>query len=1019
MIACQNLWMDDRIADDPEPRDRRSAGQRVYVTVLFSDVSGSSEHAEQLEAEEYGRLLERFRAFAREIVPRHGGSIARLQGDGVLALFGHTEPHEDDGRRATEAALELHAAVATLRAGVGAHAVPLQMHSGVHGGLLLLLTGDIERGRYDVVGEVPNTAARLCALAAPGEVAVSDESLGPRAAHFVVTHRGALKIRGRSDPLTVLRISSSHFVSRTGAGGRRIDAAVARGTLPFIGRDGIVEDMLASATRSMTGPAEVIVLMGEPGIGKTRTMAEFASRLRGPDVALLQGYCEAYLATQPMQPFVQCAHALAELDDAGPNAKEALRALARIRTGSVTAADAAAAREALLELLRRQARARPLILLLDDWQWADDASRALLRALWSSGERMLVVLAVRPLLPDELAFPEARVLRLTPLDTTECTRAIASRLPGADPFVVDEIATQSGGTPLFIEELCHASAAGAEIRPARHGRGLSWLNALVASRLSRLPADCVQGLQIASVIGTVVDLRLLDQLLDGRAPGLTASLEGLDFVVPAEREGTIRFRHLLTRDAIYATVDLSQRRELHRRVAMALLPQGEREGAPDVVEALAHHFDAAGLAQEAAHFAEAAGNRALTAMALDRARQHYLTALRSLDSLPALSDAGRLRWCEIAQKLGQTCVFDVLDVEQLLVLFQRAVVLAREVGDDNRLARAEYWLGYVYYGRGQPRRAVQHCEAALQLAEESQDRRLAAQVQATLGQSLASAGRYERALPLLHEAVASKRKQSRPGGGSAVGSAYSLARIGYTFGDLGRFDEATAAFEESLALLGDPQHAVAASIQELHCAVHLWQGRWAEASEAGRAGAAIALRCRSRFNSAMGRALAACGDWAEHGDDEALQVLREATRWIEVRGGAVSTSLNYGWLVEATLARGLQGEARAHMARLLLRARAQDHHGEAQGWRAMAIAAACHDDMSRAAHCLAAATRAAGLRRSARETAVNALAAAEVAISAGDRALAERHLETAAGGFEAMKMQWHLRRASVLAARLR
>lgn len=1011
--------MDDRIADTSQQGIRRSVSQRVYVTVLFSDVSGSSEHAERLEAEEYGRLLEQFREFAREIVPKHGGSIARLQGDGVLALFGHIEPREDDGRRATEAALELHAAVGGLRAGEGAHAVPLQMHSGVHGGLLLLLAGDIERGRYDVVGEVPNTAARLCALAEPGEVAVSDESLGPRGAHFVVKQRSALKIRGRSDPLTVLRISSSQAASQTGAGGRRIDAGRVRGTIPFMGRESLIEELLAGTSRSANGSAEVLVLMGEPGIGKTRTLAEFAARLHVPGATVLQGYCESYLAAQPMQPFLLCARALAERDGESLAVCEALQALARMRAGSVTAADAAAARATVLELLRAQARSGPLVLLLDDWQWADDASRALLQVLWSCGERMLVVLAVRPLPPEDLGFPDARVLRLAPLDATQRVRAITSLLPGADPFVIDEIAQQSGGTPLFIEELCHASAAGAEIRPTRHGRGLSWLNALVASRLSRLPADLVEGLQIASVMGTVVDLRLLDQLLDKCTPGLAASLERLDFVVRAEREGEIRFRHLLTRDAIYATVDLQHRRELHCRVAMALLPQTEQNEAPEVIEALAHHFDAGGMPREAAYYAEAAGNRALTAMALDRARQHYLTALRSLDALPALSDTERLRWCEIAQKLGQTCVFDVLDVEQLLVLFQRAAMLAREVGNDNTLARAEYWLGYVYYGRGQPRHAVRHCEVALQLAQASEDGRLAAQVQATLGQALASAGRYERALPLLEEAVASKRKHSRSGSGAAIGSAYTLARIGYTFGDLGRFDEATAAFEESLTLLGDPLHAVGASIRELHCAVHLWQGRWAEASEAGRAGAAIAQRCRSRFNSAMGRALAACGDWADHGRNDALQVLREATHWIEVRGGAVSTSLNYGWLVEATLARGLEDEARAHMARLLLRARAQDHHGEAQGWRAMAVAAARHGDKQRAMRCLAAAARAADSRGSPRERAVNALAAAEVAANVGERAVAESQLEVAAAGFEAMKMRWHLQRAGALAAELR
>lgn len=538
-------------------------GRRVYVTVLFSDVSDSSELAERLEAEEYARLLERFREFAREIVPRHGGTIARLQGDGVLALFGHLEPSEDDGRRATEAALELHAAIGQLRAGVGARATALHMHSGVHGGLVLLLAGDIERGRYDVVGEVPNTAARLCALAAPGEVAVSDESLGPRAANFVATQTGALKIRGRSDPLSVRRITA-----RATAPGRRIDAAITRGTLPFIGREDVIDELLAGVGQAAIGSTQAIVLMGEPGIGKTRTMAEFAARLDRHDATVLQGYCESYLAAEPMQPFLQCARALAEPGDADPPVADALAALARMRSDNATSADAVTARTTMLELLRARAQHRLLVLLLDDWQWADDASRALLRALWSFQERMVVVLAVRPMPHEDLAFPEARILHLTPFDEAQSSRAIASRLPGADPFVIDEIAAKAGGTPLFIEELCHALAAGVEVRTAGYGRGLSWVNALIASRLSCLPAAQAECLRVASIIGTVVDLRLMEQLLGtGPVDQLTASLEELDFVAPAELPGTIRFRHTLTRDAIYATIDLDRRRDLHGRVA--------------------------------------------------------------------------------------------------------------------------------------------------------------------------------------------------------------------------------------------------------------------------------------------------------------------------------------------------------------------------------------------------------------------------------------------------------------------
>lgn len=1027
----------DESAPLPARLNRAPAGRRRYVTVLFSDVSGSSEHAEQLEAEEYAELLEQFRDFARDIVPRHGGSIARLQGDGLLALFGHIETREDDGRRATEAALELHTAVSRLQAGRGAHATALQMHSGVHAGLLLLLEGDIERGRFDVVGEVVNTAARLCSLAGAGEIYASDESLGPQAHFFAMTRLGRVPIRGRRDELSALRIEGQ------ARAGRRIDAAARRGRVGLVGRSDVLAALHAAAADVRAGLPACVVICGEAGIGKTRVVEEFLHGLHEHDFSVLRGYCENYLGAEPLQPFLQWLRRWAEntpgLGAGEPLAAVALSALdaeTEARVGpallsmlglaGAAAAPGAAAKAAppgaaaqqgaLLAVLETLSRQRPVLLVLDDWQWADDASRQVLQALRARGLPLLLLVATRPVAEEDPALAGAPVLQLPPLGGQEAQRAVAAWLPDADPLMAQEIVAQAGGSPLFIEELCHAAAQGRPLRESAHGTGVAWINALVASRsegLAPLHAEC---LRVAAVAGSVVPLWLLERLLGSEhAPAVLQALRDADFLVPDAQPATLRFKHVLTRDAIYATVNLERRRALHLRVARALEEAAaDAERAPGL-EALAYHFDAAGLSEPAARYAELAGDKALAAMALDRARALYTTALRALDALPALDTAHKQRWCTIAQRLGQTCVFDALDVGHGLVLFNRAAALARETGQANAVARAEYWLGYVNYGKGQPKLAVQHCEEALRQALASDDQRLAAQVRATLGQSLASAGRYAQALPLLAEAVQSKRRSARPGSGTAIGSAYTLARTGYTLGDLGRFDEAWGCFDEALQLLGSELHAVKASVLELMCVVYLWQGRWAEAHAAGVQGTEIALQCRSRFNTAMGRALAACAAWAESGSHEALQTLRDATRWIEANGGAVSTSLNYGWLVEATLSQGLYTEARQHAARLRLRARAQDRHGEAQGCRALARHAMANGQLRMAAHWWAAAEQAAAFRQSPREQAMNLLARAESAAAGGVADEARALAAQAAAAFEAMQMRWHAARAAALA----
>ena len=1017
-----------------DERARNKAGQRRYVTVLFSDVSGSSDHAERLEAEEYADLLEQFRRFARDIIPRHGGSIARLQGDGVLALFGHLESHEDDGRRATEAALDLHAAVAQLSVGSGADATALQMHSGIHGGLVLLIEGDIERGRFDVVGEVPNTADRLCKLAASGEILVSDETLGPQAHFFQTSQLPRQAIKGRSRALNLLRVEGRASVER------RIDAAAHRGVVPFIGRAAELVELSKAADQARLGAPSLVLVSGEPGIGKTRMIDEFLHRLDRTVFRVLQGYCENYLGAEPLQPFMQWVRdalgwragaPLAEneatvLVALGLLGSDQLAKLAPIahaltggRAGASTAPPAALRASVLIDLVAALAQRQTLVLVLDDWQWADDASRHALESLRAKQLPLLVLLATRPVNDDDHVLVGAETLRLQPLDALETAGAITAWLPDANPFVTQEILRQSGGSPLFIEELCHAAAAGGDLRGAPHSPGLAWINALVASRLARLPERQAECLRVASVVGNVFAVWLLERLIGTReATAMLEALGGLDFLVPAGPPGMLRFKHVLTRDAVYATVELGRRRLLHLRVAVSLEAAAGGQDAFEWLEGLSYHYDAAGKSEQAAHFAEAAGDKALAAMALDRARVQYITALRALDTLAVLPRPMQLRWCSIAQKLGQTCVFDPLDVTHGLVLFERAADLAREAGDQNTLARAEYWLGYVNYGKGRPREAVRHCEAALVHALASDDQRLVAQVRATLGQSLASAGRYEQALPLLAQAVESKRQHSRPGSGTAIGSAYTLGRMAYTFGDLGRFDEAQAHFEESLHLLGDKVHSVTASVRELMCAVHLWQGRWEDAHAAGLQGTDIAMRCRSLYLVAMGRALGACGAWALRGDVASLQLLRESTQWIEARGGAVSTSLNYAWLVEASIALGLEAEARQHAARLFMRARAQDHHGEAQGCRALARLAASSGEPDRVRHYLDAADRAASFRASPRERAVNQLTRAEIAVTAGRSAESRVMAESAGEAFETMRMDWHLRRTQALMRQL-
>lgn len=983
-----------------EPADAVAAGQRRYLTLLFSDLSDSTHLGSVMEAEHYAEMLSAFRDLCRSIIPRHGGRIARIQGDGVLAIFGLPEAGEDDGRRAAEAALDLHEAVRRLSLRSGAVAAgALDLHSGIHAGLVFLSDGDVERGRFEVLGNVPNTASRLSSLAERGDIVVSEETLGQDASHFQLGEREVLAIRGRQQPLAAFRV-----LGRAPATSRA-SARAQRGQAPLVGRDAELRSLRHHLRMAVAGVPQCVALAGGPGLGKSRLLEAVATEAAAAGCQVLRGYCEAFQRSEPLQPFLQVLRALAGRQDGIAAAAE--------RTLAAAAVPAATA---LAPLLATVAEQQPLLLLLDDWQWADDASQQVLDAVRALDRAVFVLLATRG--GAESVLPGAvKTLAVEPLTLEAAERTIRALLPGADPFVVADIHHHAGGNPLFIEELCHAAASDAgERAPERRPGSAAWLNALIESRVARLPAAQAAVVRAAAVIGNVFPASLL-QRITGLADGdpLLQALFEQDLIFPVEQAGPellLRFKHGITRDVVYEAVGLHERRALHRRIA-AVLGEGAAEQ-QEALEALAYHCAAGGLQAQAAGYAERAGDKAMAASALDHARVQYSAALAALDGSAATVAEDRVRWCTVAQKLGMACVFDPLALADGVALFERGVALARQSGDLDLLARAEYWLGYIGYAKGTARQAVLHCEASLDLAARLGNTRLAAQVRATLGQVLMSTCEYDRSLALLDEAIESKRRHAKVGSSVAVGSAYALACKATVLADRGRFDDADAFFDEALALLGDTDHQVASSVRHWLSVVRQWQGRWEEARQAAEAASRIAERVKSRQQLAMGRAIGGYAEWMLNHRPEALQVVQEATSWISARKGALATSLNQGWLVDGAVALGRTAEARRHAALLFRRAREHDLLGMAMGCRALALQAARGGRFELAAQYLQRADASAARRGSPHETACNQLQRARIAAERGDAAAARRWLGEACDGFAAMAMHWHLRQADDL-----
>jgi len=1015
-IAAATMNADNRDIAVP------SAGERRRLTVLFADLVGSTVLGREMESELFSELLVRLREIWHQSVARHGGRVIRTQGDGVLAVFGYPRSGEDDGRRAAEAALDIQEAVSKLRQdGIPSALMPLRMHSGIHAGTLLLAEGDIECGRFDLIGDVVNTAAHMSQQAAPGQILVSLDALGPHANFFEL----GPDLRETGSGMPRLRA-----VLGRGTATRRFESTARRGLTPFIGRDEIMSSLVDFLSRPAPADSRCAVVVGGAGLGKTRLLEELLQRCDGGAITLLHGSCESYVGAEVLQPFLQMLrayfHIRAEMprDEAAKAVRthwhpsltetyglrvEAIVGLivggAEARGSQIAPGDMVGDLLAFLSALSAMA---PSVLVIDDWQWADDATRQLLESLLRFPKGPRILLASRPRDDGADWISGAWHLTLAPFQGSETDRAVRRWLPQADPFLIARIHSYAGGVPLFIEELCHSASAD-HLSAAIEGRGSQgWLATLVASRLARLPADQADVVRAAAVIGNVVPRGLLVSACSKAADQATMqALADADFLYADPAAGGFRFKHGITRDAVYDSIGLHARKALHQGIEIALLAQSEPTDREDALETLAYHCRGAGHWDSAAYYAERAGDKAMAAFAPDRARIQYLVAIDALDRLPEPGREQQMRWCLLVNKLGMASIFDPLSLNSDISKFERAVELARELDDAATLARAKYWLGYMCYGFGRFREGIAHARDAVTVAREANAHRLAAQVEAVLGQILAASCHYDEAIALMDGALSTKQQRSRPTSGIAIGSAYTLSCKASVLADRGDFDSAHACFEEATSLLNGSTHPVANSVRNWMAVSLIWQGRWQEAECHATEGARVAENMRSLLLLADCRAAAGFARWSATGDAVGLQQLRDAVQWMEGRRFQFYISVQFSWLVEACAAEGDIAAARRYAARVLRRAREGERLGEASTCRAMARIAADVEDFSTCERWLRRAEASARFRNSSREIALNQATSGHILKRRGETVAASRLLADAASALRAMGMNWH------------
>lgn len=944
----------------PTPTRIPSGSQRHNLVILFCDVSNSTRIAALMEPERYSDLLQHLREMLTTVMARHGGEIARIDGDGAICIFGYPTSHEDAARRAAEAALDLHSAVASLDSLSASGGPLLRLHSGIHGGVVLLREGDMVRGRFEMLGDATNVAARLADHATTDEIIVSESTLGADRYFFRFGPSRSVRVAGHAEPLRVIQIigrepAATRFVARS-----------RRGLTPFAGRAPELAQLRAWLTTGEPGP---ILIVGPAGIGKTRLLTEFLDAAAASGVAVHRGYCEAYLAARPLQPFT---HLMASC---GRPAYDGAPDLVGAAGGDVSSEGRP---EIIRDAIAEAASAGPSVFAIDDWQWADDASRELMHSLAAVASHVRFVLASRTPDPGLIPAGAGRVVELPPLSPAETQAAIAALLPTPDPFRALQIAEQSGGTPLFVEELCHSPAPGAgEIDKLERS---AWLAMLIQSRFAKLAPEQAALVRAASVIGHMVP-NWLFTATTGVEPddAAVAKLAEADFLYPSEVGGTLRFKHGLTRDAVYRAIGLDERRALHKRVVEALEAEAARSGEEPLLEALAYHLAAGGEEARAVPYAVRAGDAALAAGALDRAQKLYRSAF---DTVIAQGREGPLanRIQPLVNKYGLACIVDPAP-DQLPVMIGMAQRL-RELGNAEALVRSEYWLGAIAYGLGEGKQSVVHLRAALASARELRQIGFIPRIELKLAQSLFAAGRYDEADALFSRVL--NEVAAEPGRIDPETLIYALCCHGFLHADRGDFAAAEGRYREADGIRGGAAPPMLASYLTQKSAVCLFRNEW----EAALGHAQLCLeacgRTRARYQTMMANALAAYAQWRLDGARASINVLIGAARWFASGASQQRTSLVYGWLAEIMAETGDAVLARHYAARAVDRVRrAGDRLGEAMAYRAVAKVAFEGGDRLTAARYLAASYHSAAVRGSTREEAATLACAVQLGLASG------------------------------------
>jgi len=833
-------------ASETMPRDE---GERRQITVMFCDLVGSTALAEQLDPEDMWRVIAAFHSCIGEGIGRYGGMIARYMGDGVLAYFGYPRAEEDDAEQAVRAALALVDAVADLQTPMN---TALRIRIGIATGTVVVSEFLIDKtpAEQAVVGETPNLAARLQALAEPGAVLICPSTRRLTGGLFDYRELGPTLLKGITQAIPIWRVLGTSDVQS------RFEAMHKSKLPPPLGREEEVEILWRRWQHAAAGDGRVVLLTGEPGIGKSHIALAFADRLLEEPHITLRHFCSAHHTNSALFPFIGQLERAAgfKRGDTGAEKQSKLEAIVRQSTGNaehvailahllgLQVDDSYGLQElspqrrkektlaALLAQLEGLAAHHPCLAIFEDVHWIDPTSLDLLSAAVELAPklRVLLLMTARPEFnPPWPSHPQVTTIPLTRLGRREGA-ALVERAAGGKALpreVMEEILARTDGVPLFIEELTKTVLESGMLQKRQDQYVLegqmpslaipTTLQASLMARLDRL-APVREVAQIGAVAGREFHYELVNAVAGMSKEKLE---EALCQLVEAElifRRGEIphavySFKHVLVRDAAYAGLLKSRRVQIHAAIADALEQQF-----PEVLqsepETIARHLTEAGLVEKSIRYWLQAGKNAALRSANVEAIAHLERGFELLGRLPGGENRDRVE-LEYQMALGPCLIATKGPAASVAVsVFARAHELCKRLGDPPEYLQVLFWMATASVVRGELPQALEAIADLPRVAEAVGNRpallngiRGQAMILMFMGRLDEAREALQRALDLFNTTDETDKLAARVAGQDAGMS--MLVLTAWVLWFLGRIDEAVEQLTAALKRADVVRHA--------------------------------------------------------------------------------------------------------------------------------------------------------------------------------------------------------------------